>query len=192
VELVSRIIFMLTLMAICLPCSAQDPFSELEFRFQGSQNVGPNDLRGYWQLARGGKVSVSTPFYAGNWDLSIAIHRFNASSEVPGFGALWIGSGWGINFSVHPKVTVRPMIGIGNYRMSFDDSAITFSGESSESDFARNLGMVISFDTGHRWFVFSQAEYLVVHTKPRLNLWFLSIGIGLRMPSGEFIRAILK
>ncbi len=190
--LVRRIATALTLFAISLPCDAQDPFSQIEIRLQGSLNMGAADLQEYWQLARGGKLSIGTPFYAGDWGVSLAIHRFNPSSDVPGFGALWIGSWWGINIDAHPKVSVKPMIGIGNYRMSFDDSATTFSGESSESDFVGNLGMLILFDAGRRWFVFSEAEYLTVQTSPRMNLWFLSAGIGLRIKSGEVLKALLE
>lgn len=190
--LVRRIYLTLTLLVGSVPCVAQDPFSELEFHLQGSQNLGPNVLDGQWQMGRGAKVSVSTPFYLGNWDMNFAIHRFNALSDVPGFGALWVSSGWGINVRLHPRLTIKPSLSIGNYRMSFDDSTTTFSGESSESDFVGSLAMLISFDVGRRWFLYSQAEYLMVQTTPRINLWFLSTGIGFRVPTGKHIKAILE
>lgn len=186
------ILCILILIVISLPCFAQDPFSELEIRVHATQNVKHNFQEYQWNLARGVKASLGTPFYAGQWDVTIAIHRFHSSGGVPGFGALWISSAWYPMVSLHPSVTIKPMIGVGNYRMSFDDTVTSFSGESSESEFVGHLGMMISFDISQKWFIFTDLEYLRVQTQPLMHLWFCSAGIGFRWKASELIKTILE
>ena len=171
---------------------AQEPFSTLELRIQGSRNLNRNILHERWHPASGAKLSVSTPFYAGEWEMNFGFHRFNASTNVPGFGALWINSGWRARIPVHAKVALKPAISIGNYRMSFDDSAFTYAGESSESDFAGSIAMLASLDLSRQWFVFGEAEYLRIQTSPRMHLWFASIGFGFRIQSGKLARTFLE
>ncbi|MCY4224504.1 MAG: hypothetical protein OXF06_06670 [Bacteroidetes bacterium] len=178
-------------MVFSLPSFAQDPFSELGLRLHATQNVRHNLSKDQWNLARGVKLSLGTPFYVGEWDVTIGIHRFHSSGRVPGFGAIWISSAWHPKISVSPRITLKPTIGIGNYRMSFDDAVSSFSGESSESDFVSNLGVMISFDISQQWFLFSEAEYLRVQTQPLMHLWFCSVGIGFRWKASEFIKTIL-
>ena len=179
-------------MIFSLPSFAQDPFSELELRVHGTQNVRHNFQEDPWNLARGMKVSLGTPFYAGQWDVTIGIHRFHSSGKVPGFGALWISSAWHPMVSLSPRVTLKPTIGIGNYRMSFDDAGSRFSGESNESDFVSNLGLMITYDLNQQWFVFTEAEYLRVQTQPLMHLWFCSVGVGFRWKALEFVKTILE
>ena len=182
----------LTLILITADCLAQVPFSRLELRVQGTQNVNRNILHDYWHPASGVKVSAATPFYVGAWEVNLGVHRFNGSAEAPGFGALWISSGWRLNIPVTQQIRLKPGIGFGNYRMSFDESVTGYSGERRESDFVGSIGMLASLDVGRRWFLFSQAEYLRVQTQPLMRLWFVSAGIGLQVNTGKFLQTFLE
>ncbi|MCY4205046.1 MAG: hypothetical protein OXE92_04890 [Bacteroidetes bacterium] len=182
----------LALVLITSSSSAQAPFSNLEFRIQGSHNVNRSRLYDNWHPASGMKLSVSTPFYTGDWEMSLGFHRFNASTDVPGFGALWISSGWGLKIPVHTRITIRPIIHIGNYRMSFDDSATTYSGESSESDFVGGARILTSFNISRKWFLFGETEYLRVQTQPLMHLLFISVGVGFQVQTGNFVKIFLE
>ncbi len=182
----------LTLILITADCLAQAPFSRLELRIQGTQNVNRNLLHNYWHPASGVKVSAATPFYAGDWEVNLGVHRFNGSAEAPGFGALWISSGWRLKIPVTTRIRLKPGIGFGNYRMSFDESVTGYSGERRESDFVGSIGMLASLDVGRRWFLFGQAEYLRIQTQPLMRLWFISAGIGLKVNTGKFLQTLLE
>lgn len=182
----------LPLTFITVSCLAQVPFSRLALRIQGTQNVNQSRLHDYWHPASGMKVSASTPFYTGDWEVSLGIHRFNNSTDVPGFGALWISSGWALKVPVTHRMMLNPGISIGNYRMSFDESVTGYSGEQSESDFVSSIGVLASLDLGRRWFVFSQAEYLRVQTQPLMHLWFVSAGVGVQMDMGRILQTLLE
>ena len=182
----------LTLILVAADCLAQAPFSRLEFRVQGTHNVNRSLLHDYWHPASGIKMSATTPFYAGEWEVNLGIHRFNGSAEVPGFGALWISSGWRLKIPVTHRINLKPGIGFGNYRMSFDESGTGYSGERRESDFVGSIGVLASLDVGRRWFLFGQAEYLRVQTQPLMRLWFISAGIGLHVNTGKLLQTLLE
>ncbi len=187
-----HLLAILSLMLITADCLSQAPFSRLEFRVQGTHNVNRSLLHDYWHPASGVKMSAATPFYAGDWEVNLAVHRFNGSAGVPGFGALWISSGWGLTIPVTHRIRLKPGIGIGNYRMSFDESGTGYSGERRESDFVGSIGLLASLNIGRRWFLFSQAEYLRVQIQPLMHLWFLSMGIGLEMNMGNLLQTLLE
>lgn len=182
----------LVLLAVAAPCLAQDPFSSLEMRIQATQNVNQNILHDHWHPGRGMKASLVTPFYFGDWGISLGVHRFDARSDVPGFGALWISSDWGVRLPFGYRFALTPAVGIGNYRMSFDDAVTTFSGESSESDFVSSASLRASLRIGRDWFLFGQAERLLVQTRPLMELWFASAGVGYQMEAGRLLKAILE
>ena len=185
-------LFTLIFIASAASCLAQTPFSELDIRIQGTQNVNRTVLHENWKPARGWKFSLSTPFYAGDWEIHLGIHRFNASSPTPGFGVLWISSGWGNKIPVTRRITLHPSIAIGNYRMSFDDSGLESLSESNESDFVASVAILISFDIGDKWFLFGAADYLRIQTYPLMRLWFTSAGIGFRLQTGRRIQTFLN
>ena len=171
---------------------AQSPFSRVQFRIQGTQNINRTHLHDYWHRARGLKISLATPFYVGHWEINLGIHRFDASADVPGFGALWLSSGWGVTVPVNSRIRLTPVLGAGNYQMSFDESVEGFSGESTESDFAGSLGVMASVDLGRNWFGFGQAEYLRIQTQPLMHLWFISVGVGREIETGRLIKFFLE
>ncbi len=171
---------------------AQDPFSKLEIRVRGTQNVNRTILHENWHPARGVKISLGTPFYAGEWELSLGIHRFNASSDVPGFGALWISSNWGIRIPIGSRFHLKPALAIGNYRMSFDDSGLGFRGENNESEFVGSTEIMGTFEFVRNWFLFGGVEYLRIQTTPLMRLWFSSVGIGVQIPSTGRMKKILE
>jgi len=189
---VRQLLTTLVLILAAVPGFAQAPFSTLEFRTLGSLNINQSLLHTRWHPARGIKWSIATPFYAGDWDINLGIHRFDASADVPGFRALWISSGWGFEVPVHTRITLKQVIRIGNYRMSFDDASTSFSGESSESDFVGSAGVLGSFKFSHKWFLFAETEYLRVQTQPLMHLWFTSAGIGYRIQTGKTVKTFLE
>lgn len=183
---------MLLLILIEVPSYAQAPFSRLDLSVRAVQNVNRTVLHEYWQPAKGIKISIATPFYAGDWEVHFGVHRFNASTDAPGFGALWISSGWGIRIPLGDQIILKPSVAIGNYRMSFDDSGTRYSGESSESDFVGSMGLMLSYTIGKTWYVFGQSEYLRIQTQPLMHLWFVSAGIGIQVPSGNLVQTLLE
>ncbi len=187
-----RTIGTLILLFVTATSLAQAAFSSLELRVQGTQNVNRTILHENWHSARGVKISLGTPFYAGDWELNLGLHRFNASTDVPGFGALWINSGWGIRIPVGNWLILKPTLGIGNYRMSFDDSGLGFRGENNESEFVGSVEILGSVEFIHNWFLFGGVEYLQVQTTPLMRLWFASVGVGVQIPSTGRMKDFLE
>ena len=187
-----RALIVMVLMAEASLLQAQEPFSTLELHVLATSNLNRNLLHNYWHPGRGGAISLATPFYWGIMDVGATVHRYNASENVPGFGAVWVYAGWSAELQLPGPLSLRPGVRLGNYHMSFDDAEITFSGTSAESDLVLSSGLALNASINRTWMIFTRADYLRVHTAPLLRLWYMSVGLAVHLPAGRRWRTLLE
>ena len=91
------------------------PFATLELRLGGTQNVNSNFLHEFWAHGFGLEGGFTTPFYLGYAEMGGAVHRYrvNESAAVPGFDALLLYAGWGLD-KAFSRLHLEGGVRIGN------------------------------------------------------------------------------
>lgn len=168
-----------------------EPFSTVEFRLAGAQNVNRNFLHEFWKPGGGVDATVSTPFYLGFLEFGTALHRYDADRDVPGFGALWLYAGWGLGVDVADRLRLEGSGRIGNYQMSFD-SGSEFTGVINESELAMMVQTRLAVRPAGPVSVFVSGSYLQAYTFLRLKLWYVTAGLNYRLNSPEWLKDFLR
>ena len=182
----------LLLLGAATQARAQEPFSTVEIHARATQNVRRSLLHQYWNPGRGVALSMDTPFYWGFLEFGGTVHRYSALRDAPGFGALWLYGGWGLEKTWWGFIRVRSSARLGNYRMSFDDAESHFAGTRTESDLALSAGVGLALALAGPVSVQARASHLRVHTSPQLRLWYVSLGVSVRLETGEDLLAFLR
>ena len=177
-----------------MPVQAQqgtEAFSTVELRLGGTSNVNRNFLHEFWQSGTGVEAALATPFYVGFLELGTAIHRYEADQDVPGFGALWLYTGWGLGVDVADRFRLDGSARLGNYRMSFDDAS-EFAGVATENELGVMLNARLAVRLVGPVSVYASGSYLQAYTFLRLKLWYASAGLSIRTPSPDWLKNILQ
>lgn len=171
---------------------AQEPFSTVELQVQVARNVNRSLLHEYWEPGVGGAASASTPFYLGYLEFGGALHRYNAATDVPGFGALWLYGGWGMHANVATRLKLEAGLHLGNYRMSFDSAGTEFSGTITESELVLGTSVRAALRLTGPVSVFAALRGLSVRTAPRMALWYGATGISATLPTPSGLRSFFR
>ena len=171
---------------------AQEPFTTIEVRASGTANINRNLLHTWWQGGWGANLVVSTPFYRGTFEFGSTVHRYDSKRDTPGFGALMVQAGWSpVEVSVE-SIAVRPIVRLGNYRMSFDPAEQGDAGADAESELVTGLGLGLSRPLSEALSLHGGIDYLRIHTRPFLHLWYVSLGVGMQFESSRLLRRLLE
>lgn len=171
---------------------AQEPFSTIELQVQVARNVNRSLLHEYWEPGVGGAASASLPFYLGFLEFGGALHRYNAATDVPGFGALWLYGGWGMGTHVASRLRLEAGIHLGNYRMSFDSAGSEFSGTISESELVLGTSLRAALRLSGPVSVFAALRGLSVRTQPRFAVWYAATGISATIATPRALRSFFR
>ncbi|MFQ5572597.1 MAG: hypothetical protein ACE5G0_23230 [Rhodothermales bacterium] len=168
-----------------------EPFSMVEFRASGTQNMNKNFLHDFWDQGFGGELSIATPFYLGYAEAGGAFHRYRvAQPTVPAFNALLFYAGWGLGTDLGSVARIEGGARIGNYRMSFDED--TFTGVKNESELALMLHTRLAVRPFGPVSLHVSGSYMQVYTFVRLKLWYVSAGLSYRMRSPRWLKEMLN
>lgn len=166
------------------------PFSTLEFRLSGTQNVHRNFLHTYWQPGIGGEATLATPFYLGYAEAGGAYHSYRVDDPgVPAFHAMQIFAGWGLS-AKYSRLQLEGGVRIGNYRMSFDES--TFAGVRNESELALGVQGRLAVQVAGPVSLHVAGSYVQVYTFLRLKLWYASAGLSYRLQTPRWAEEFLR
>ncbi len=180
---------------ITTPVKAQErtePFSTIEFRLSGTSNVNKNFLHEFWKPGVGIETTFATPFYLGFVEFGGAVHRYGAETDVPGFAALLLYTGWGLGHDIADRLRVESSARLGNYRMTFDDEDTEFAGVVNESELAVMLNARVAIRALGPVSIYASGSYLQAYTFLRLKLWYASVGLSLRVPTSPGLKDFLR
>lgn len=167
-----------------------EPFSTLELRLSGTQNVHRNFLHTYWQPGIGGDVALATPFYLGFAEAGVAYHRYRIDDpNVPAFHAVLLFAGWGLAAETN-RLRLEGSFRIGNYRMSFDEN--TFAGVRNESELALGVQGRVLVQVVGPVSVHVAGSYMQAYTFLRLKLWYASAGLSYRLQTPHWAEEFLR
>lgn len=170
---------------------AQEAYSRISLSGGRAHNLFQSDLEGFWEAAEGGEVALATLFHAGELELGLAFHRFDAvDPDVPRFDGLWTYLGWSLNLSPFDVVSWRNGFHVGNYRMTFDEE--TFQGVKNESELTLGLQSRIDLHFSPAVTFYAAGRYMQMYTSPRLQLAYVSGGVRVTLESPEWLRTVLR
>ncbi len=167
------------------------PFETLELRLGATQNVNSNFLHEFWAHGFGLEGGFTTPFYLGYAEMGGAVHRYrvNESAAVPGFDALLLYAGWGLD-KAFSRLHLEGGVRIGNYRMSFDEQ--TFAGVRTESELALMGHGRLAVQVAGPVSIYAAGGYQKVYTYLRMNLWYASAGLSYRFQTPGWLETVLR
>ncbi|MDX1546263.1 MAG: hypothetical protein R3247_04710 [Rhodothermales bacterium] len=176
-----------------LPAQGQapEPFDFVEVRVSGTQNVHRSFVHEFWEHGSGGELAAATPFYLGQAEAGIALHRYRAAAPpVPDFDATLLFAGWGVGVEAGSRLRLDGGLRVGNYRMRFEEAA--FTGSRNESELALGAVARLSVRPAGPLRVHVSGSYTKVHTFNRLKLWYLSAGLAYRFSSPGWLKSFLR
>jgi hypothetical protein len=154
-------------------------------------SVHRTDLHDFWTAGSGGELLLSTPFHAGEVELGLALHRYEAlAAEVPRFDALLTSLGWRIDVSPWEFASWYGGFDVGNYWMSFDEE--TFAGVRNESELMLGLYTRLELRCSRLIRLYAAGRTMRVYTKPRLPMAYVSAGLRITLDSPDWLRTILR
>lgn len=188
---VNRYILLVATFLAAGPSNAQEAFSRISASVGRAENVNRTDIHEFWAGDAGAEIALSTPFYVGEAELGVALHRYDAlDQEVPRFHVLFTHLGWRINLSPFDLVSWYNGFEMGNYRMTFDEE--TFQGVRNESELT--LGLQTRFELRYSAIVrfYAAGRYMRTYTQPRMQLAFVSGGVRVTLDSPDWLMTILR
>ena len=190
--------FIVVTLAVLAPLAAygQEPFSRIEISGGPTFNVKEGNvteerIHRFWSPGRGGELSFLTPFYLGDAEAGVAIHRYDAiGSDVPSFDAILVYFGWGFNWELVPGLFWYNGVRIGNNRMSFDED--TFPGIKNESEFLLGGQTRATFHVFRHTGIFASAQMTQTYTFIRFRTLYISAGLTTSLSTPGWLRSFLR
>lgn len=171
--------------------NAQEAFSRVSFSAGGTQNANRNDFHDQWASGNGGEIAFATLFYAGEAEIGVALHRYDAvDPEVPRFDAVWTHLGWSLNLSPFEILSWRNGFDVGNYWMTFDEE--TFAGVRSESELTLGLLTRLDLHLSRAVSLYAAGRYMQLYTSPRLRMAYISGGLRVTLKSPDWLMTFLR
>jgi hypothetical protein len=190
--------FIVVALAVLAPLAAhgQEPFSRIEISGGPTFNVKEGNvteerIHRFWSPGRGGELSLLTPFYLGDAEAGVSIHRYDAiGSDVPSFDAILVYFGWGFNWELVPGLFWYNGLRIGNNRMSFDED--TFPGIKNESEFLLGGQTRATFHVFRHTGIFASAQMTQTYTFVRFRTLYISAGLTTSLSTPDWLRSFLR
>jgi hypothetical protein len=166
------------------------PYSQLRLRLSGAQNVNHEPLHDFWRAGTGAAVSLTTPFYVGSVGASGTFIPFRTRDGArPNFRALLLALDWGLELPAPPPERTTAAARIGDFVMLIDNPDVWLDSES-ELFVGGELSAGLQL---RRDLAFAVAgSFARVHTRPSLDLAFVTVGIEYVTRTPGWLRTILE
>ena len=152
-------------------------------------NVRHNASYRHWQSAYGITFAATTPFYFGEMETGLTLHRYSAvRRDTPSFNAFFTFAGWGAGYTAPRAFSWYAGLRTGIYHMIFDEEV----GDEEEKEFSFALVSRIDLHLSQTVRLFVEGHVMRTYTLPRLDTAGLTGGIGLRLRNPDWLRAMLK
>lgn len=166
------------------------PYSQLRIRLSGARNVNHEPLHDFWRAGTGAAVALTTPFYVGSVGVGGTFIPFRTrDSSHPNFRALLLALDWGFELPAPGPVHARAVARIGDFVMLIEnpdvwldsESELFVGGELSAGvQLRRDLSVTVAGSLAR------------VHTRPSLDLAFVTVGLEYATRTPGWLRAILE
>ncbi len=167
----------------------QEPFSHIALRGSMTPDVRHNASYRHWQRGSGVTFAAATPFYFGEMEAGLALHRYSAvRRDTPSFNALFTFVGWGAGYTAPRAFSWYTGLRTGIYHMVFDEEV----GDEEEKEFSLALVSRIDLHLSQTIRLFVEGHVMRTYTLPRFDTAGLTGGIGLRFRNPDWLRAMLK
>ena len=145
----------------------------------------------HWRRGSGITFAAATPFYFGEMETGLTLHRYPSSDrDTPSFEAWFVFAGWGAGYSAPRVFSWYAGLRTGIYHMDFDED--TFPGVRKESEFSLALVSRIDLHVSQTIRLFVEGHVMRTYTLPRFDTAGLAGGIGLRFRNPDWLRALLE
>ena len=167
----------------------QEPFSHIALRGSMTPDVRHNASYKHWQHGSGITFAAATPFYFGEIETGLALHRYSAvRRDTPSFYAGFTFVGWGAGYTAPRVFSWYAGLRTGIYHMVFDEEV----GDEEEKEFSLALVSRIDLHLSQTVRLFVEGHVMRTYTLPRFDTAGLTGGIGLRFRNPDWLRAMLK
>jgi hypothetical protein len=166
------------------------PYSQLRIRLSGARNVNHEPLHDFWRAGMGGALALTTPFYVGSVGVDGTFIPFRTrDSGRPNFRALLLALDWGFELPTPRPLHARAAARVGDFVMLIDnpdvwldsESELFVGGELSAGlQLRRDLAITVAGSVAR------------VHTRPSLELAFVTVGLEYATRTPGWLRAILE
>lgn len=169
-------------------------FRTISLSAGGQLNLNDNTrLHEYWSSGRGGWLSVTSPFLAGEATLYLAAHRYGSiDPQAPPFTGLMTSVGWGLPVEVTSRLEVSAGMRTGIYIMQFDEPSEQAWKSASESEMVVAPYGEVEYQVAEGWQVCVTVQHLRVFTSERLALTYGGLGVRHTFDTPEWLRTFLR
>ena len=170
---------------------AREPFSHATFRGGLATNIRHNASYAHWRRGYGPLFAATTPFYAGEIEAGVALHRYAAAlRNTPSFYAWFTFVGWGVRYASPGSFSWYGGVRTGMYHMDFEEE--TFRGVRKEKEFSLALVSRLNLHVSPNLRLFVEGQVMRTYTLPRFHTGGLTGGIGLRIQNPDWLRTFLE
>ncbi len=172
-----------------LSAAGPQPFSTLKIQLQTAVDASRNRLHRYWQPAPGVGATVSTPFYFGEVEIAIrTLYYASSVKDVPGFQSTFGYLGWNTRLDLPWGWELAGGVGLGDIHLDFGKDEVNPMEEELCVRAAARLERPIRND-----YMFTiEVSRELVFTYRRINLTFISAGVGRTIPAPGWFREFMR
>ena len=168
---------------------AREPFSHATFRGGLATNIRHNASYAHWRRGYGPLFAATTPFYAGEIEAGVALHRYAAAlRNTPSFYAWFTFVGWGVRYASPGSFSWYGGVRTGMYHLIFDEEP----GDEEEKEFSLALVSRLDLHLSPNLRLFVEGHVMRTYTLPRFHTGGLTGGIGLRIRNPAWLRTFLE
>jgi hypothetical protein len=166
------------------------PYSQLRLRVSVARNVNHEALHDLWRAGTGGSVVLTTPFYVGLVGVGGTLIPFRTrDSSRPSFRALLLGLDWGFGIPIPGPLQVQAAARVGDFVMLVENPDVWLD---SESELFVGGELSAGVPLWKNLAVTVAGSLARVHTRPSLDLAFITVGLEYATGTPGWIRAILE
>jgi hypothetical protein len=166
------------------------PYSQLHIRLSGARNVNHEPMHDFWRAGTGGALALTTPFYVGSIGVGGTFIPFTKrDSSRPNLRTLLLALDWGFELLAAGPLHARAAARVGDFVMLIENPDVWIDSES-ELFFGGELSAALRL---RRDLALTVAGSLArVHTRPALDLAFVTLGLEYATRTPGWLRAILE
>ncbi|MCP4704100.1 MAG: porin family protein [candidate division Zixibacteria bacterium] len=155
-------------------------------------NSNHNIFHNYWKPTNGIDLNAKTEFYWGKIELGAQLFSINTQNiEQPDFVAVNMYIGWGLEHKLTSKLFLNSSFTVGNYFMNFDENNID-DNLKSESEFSFGLKAGLKYIFRNNMFLNLSGRYQIIYTFHRIELTYISIGLGKSFDMPDWLEEFLN
>ncbi len=170
------------------------PFSSAQIGINYVPNAFQNSLGDFWDAGNGGEIFWEMPFYMGTVQAGGRLTSFSRKrNDLPNFHLANYYLQWGYKWSLPFHLKWFTGMRAGNSTMWFGNNAAYPSASNiTESELTAGIHSYISYQFLPTWSIRICGDYLKMFTRKRVNLFYISIGIGRSLKLPDWLMKFLE